>query len=644
MPMNNYSLPLEQPVYQERPQQYRSNSMADAMNYSQFKGNSMRPANSGPPGLQKISIQGGNVMMERRISGPNIGMQQNNMQNLNGEFSKMSLNSNKMNSKMSTHKVIGTTGEKSIHSNSTIKEEEFDSERDGQEKDSNSSNNQVPQPHETSQYVFGNANSSNSLIDQEMIRNQRRRESQQIPLHSLEDKKLIKSPMKSSSVAFVPKSKDSRTSSMPNIFHPFGSKDKFSQPDNRGYYQQYGPHGGHPAMMTYAQPCIGSTPVQSNSQFIHQNPQNIHTMNNLEPPPQDYNYEERRHSGTTGGSSNQGKHMKIQQNKYKQMKKENSSQYHNKSRRTSGANITIPTNDKNIMDYKGEIPAFAKNQQGSKYLQRVLAKASPDILEFIVIEVGDYLQDLMVDSYGNYFCQKLLQSCSSKQRLYLLKKISPHIINISCDKRGTHSMQSMIQLINMEEEEQTLEDALSQHVISLCFDPNGTHVLQKVISTVKVNKLDYIFNSCFDKIVELSLDSNGLCVIKKIISKFSDFPEKRRLLIEKISENCVQLVQSPYGNYAVQEAIKYWNNDELNTIYMNLLGNVLQLSMQKFSSNVIEKCLDKADNEILLQYVETLSEPETMKSLAKSNYGFYVVQKLKNCCSHLDGVADKIQI
>lgn len=179
------------------------------------------------------------------------------------------------------------------------------------------------------------------------------------------------------------------------------------------------------------------------------------------------------------------------------------------------------------MDFKGQIPAFAKNQQGSKYLQRVLTKASPDILEFIVVEIGDHLQDLMVDSYGNYFCQKLLQSCSSKQRLYLLKKISPYIINISCDKRGTHSMQSMIQLINMQEEEQALEVALSEHIICLCFNPNGTHVLQKVISTVKVEKLDYIFNSCFDKIVELSLDSNGLCVIKRIISKFSNLAEKR---------------------------------------------------------------------------------------------------------------------
>jgi hypothetical protein len=116
-------------------------------------------------------------------------------------------------------------------------------------------------------------------------------------------------------------------------------------------------------------------------------------------------------------------------------------------------------------------------------------------------------------------------------------------------------MQSLIQLMNMEEEELTLEQALREHIISLCFDPNGTHVLQKVLLTIKIEKLDYIFFGCFDKLVELSLDANGLCVVKKIISKFSTLPGKRKLLIDKISENCVQLVQSPYGNYAVQQSI-----------------------------------------------------------------------------------------
>jgi hypothetical protein len=41
-------------------------------------------------------------------------------------------------------------------------------------------------------------------------------------------------------------------------------------------------------------------------------------------------------------------------------------------------------------------------------------------------------------------------------------------------------------------------------------------------------------------------------------------------------------------------------------------------------------------------YANSLSDPETVKSLAKSNYGFYVIQKLMDVASHIDGVREKI--
>lgn len=415
--------------------------------------------------------------------------------------------------------IVAATGEVSCHSNSTIKEEEFDSERDANERHSDSSGSKASKNSFDPSYmgpgIDQNTKYYQSLMTEEMIKNQKRRESYQISMKTLEEKKLIKSPMKSTSVAWVPKAKDSRTSSMPNIMNPVRAKDPMAMhnmPENAGYYH-YNPQTSHPAM--YSQPSIPHPINQMpyhNYPYKSGNSQSSGNLNNLAPPTMpDYDYEERRNSGTTGGSNTLNKEGRLNQgSRQKGQKKPAPGAPHNKGRRTSTTNLVIPTNDKNVMDYKGQIVAFAKNQQGSKYLQRVLAKASPDVLEFIVVEVGDNLHELMVDSYGNYFCQKLLQSSSSKQRVYLLKKISPYIINIACDKRGTHSMQSLIQLINMEEEEKTLEQALDEHIINLCFDPNGTHVLQKVLLTIKIEKLDYIFFGCFDKLVELSLDANGL--------------------------------------------------------------------------------------------------------------------------------------
>ena len=63
----------------------------------------------------------------------------------------------------------------------------------------------------------------------------------------------------------------------------------------------------------------------------------------------------------------------------------------------------------------------------------------------------------------------------------------------------------------------------------------------------------------------------------------------------KIAENVIDLVQNPYGNYAVTEVINHWDPEICKPIFNNLEKKVNQLSMQKFSSNVIEKCLERAD-------------------------------------------------
>ena len=62
--------------------------------------------------------------------------------------------------------------------------------------------------------------------------------------------------------------------------------------------------------------------------------------------------------------------------------------------------------------------------------------------------------------------------------------------------------------------------------------------------------IDYIFDPVYENLIPLSMDQNGLCVIKKLILKIQSH-EKRMKVGEKLSNNVVQLVQSPYGNYAV---------------------------------------------------------------------------------------------
>ena len=72
----------------------------------------------------------------------------------------------------------------------------------------------------------------------------------------------------------------------------------------------------------------------------------------------------------------------------------------------------------------------------------------------------------------------------------------------------------------------------------------------------------------------------------------------------------------------------------------------MKLSVQKYSSNVIEKIIDTKDQETIFLYSQELNKPETLKILIKNNYGFYVLEKILNNCQDpkiVQGLMSEIQ-
>ena len=49
--------------------------------------------------------------------------------------------------------------------------------------------------------------------------------------------------------------------------------------------------------------------------------------------------------------------------------------------------------------------------------------------------------------------------------------------------------------------------------------------------------------------------------------------------------------------------------------------------MQKYSSNVVEKCLERSDEQVVSKFIEEISQHTRVIDLMKNSYGNYVVQK-----------------
>ena len=128
--------------------------------------------------------------------------------------------------------------------------------------------------------------------------------------------------------------------------------------------------------------------------------------------------------------------------------------------------------------------------------------------------MGDVFSDLMVDDYANYFCQKFLHSCSPQQRLILLKTIQPIFMTVCKDKKGTHTIQAFIDLLNLPEEEQIINQLLKGHIVELALDHEGTHVVVKLLMTFSETKALYIYNEILTNFLTVAIDANGINVVR----------------------------------------------------------------------------------------------------------------------------------
>lgn len=280
-----------------------------------------------------------------------------------------------------------------------------------------------------------------------------------------------------------------------------------------------------------------------------------------------------------------------------------------------------------VNEIRGQVIQLSKTQAGSKYLQRQLLKGQSVVVDLILEEIEQDIVQLMCDAYGNYLCSQAFQACSIQQRKRLLEKLSPKVAATACDKRGTHALQALIGLLTTPDEQDILARAISLHVIELCMDANGTHVIQRLLFCFTTPFNDFIYKAVVDHMLEVAHHPHGLCVLKKCISQAKTLGRHQAMLVEKLAEHALDLVQSPYGNYAIQHALEEWGGPPCTKVLQSLEGRMMQLSIQKFSSNVVDKIFCVAPPELRYRFIDELIHSDKMSVLVNSNYGHYVVKR-----------------
>ena len=274
---------------------------------------------------------------------------------------------------------------------------------------------------------------------------------------------------------------------------------------------------------------------------------------------------------------------------------------------------------------KGKIVSIIKNHKGSKIFQKYLKSThSDEILHLIFVELFPFLPDLIIDPYANYFCKKFFTYLNQKDRIDFLKNIEKNLVELSSDSIGTYPIQSIIEHLSSKNEKNIILSGIKEGFIKLIYDAFGCHVLEKLLTCFEDEYVEFIYTYIFDNFLYLTNNSNGIYIIKKILT----FTQKKNLhekLKNIVKKNAIFLIKQSYGNFVIQVIIENWEDyKEITDLFK---GNFFALSLEKYASNVIERCIEK-DKEILENYINEIISNKCIANVMKSNYGNYVVQKV----------------
>jgi len=277
---------------------------------------------------------------------------------------------------------------------------------------------------------------------------------------------------------------------------------------------------------------------------------------------------------------------------------------------------------------------YVCNSKGALELQKILEKSGLEVkMYFIELLKRDGLTKIMKNVHGNYFFQKLIKEAPEKIISNIIFYTLEDFINISKDDSGTFSVQALLNEVSSINSINKILQRIKGNELEMIYDKNATYVIQKMVLKFPDFYRKELNDLILQNFPKLCLDVNGICLIKNFIrtNSIESEMEKMKMII---TNNFLLLAQSPYGNYAIQFLMEKLPKNELNEIFDVLTDNIFKLSVQQYSSNVVEKSFEKMNDFHKLKIFDKLFFLGKFIFILKNKFGKFVIRKAVNYMSN----------
>ena len=287
-----------------------------------------------------------------------------------------------------------------------------------------------------------------------------------------------------------------------------------------------------------------------------------------------------------------------------------------------------------ILEITNKLDIIAKKQPGCRFLENLI-KTNENSYEIInkIFYPKLYwakLFELCNDLFGNYFIQTIIPELDSYNLISFTNLINNNLLKLCLNPHGTRVVQVLIDNIKDNKFNLLLlfTSYLSKIMDKLINDLNGSFVLMHYAKVIKSNEM--IFNFLNKNIIEISTKPYSCSALQKFIDIGTNI--QRNKLLNNIIINTRNLIGNQCGLYVLQFVMDKKNYQINDIILEKIINNIIRFSKQKYSSNVIEKCLETCSPEAVNKMIDILNKEEVIRDLIKDMFGNYVIQKLLIVC------------
>lgn len=193
------------------------------------------------------------------------------------------------------------------------------------------------------------------------------------------------------------------------------------------------------------------------------------------------------------------------------------------------------------------------------------------------------------------------------------------------NNHGTRSIQALI--VKIKDNSSLIQlffDSIQDQLYNIILDVHGNHIIQSSIvqfCQVGMQSLTPIFNLVKDNCLEVATHKHGCCVLQRCLENGTK--EQKQEFGKLISKHINTLIADPFGNYLVQHVFQFRDEQSVGLIIDEIRIRFIELSKQKFSSNVIEKCIEHSQEQTRDDLLKSLETNTQMKELMFDPFGNY---------------------